>query len=75
MDKMLIDVAVSSDFSGSQQNFVITPESCRGGVTCSEVRYTGDELVSPELGLDVGDACETHRLTFTKGWHNCCLLM
>jgi hypothetical protein len=72
---MLIDVAVSSGFSACSHEFVIAPGRCRGDVTCSKMRYTGDELVSPELGLDVGDSCESHRLAFTQGGHDCCLLM
>lgn len=50
MSRMIIDVAVSSGFSGCQHKFSIVPENCRGGITCSEV---GDALLNPHIGLDV----------------------
>ena len=69
---MIIDVAVSLGFSGCQHKFVIAPESCRGGITCSKV---GDALVNPHIGLDVSFVCDTHRLAFAKGRHGFCMLM
>ena len=50
MSRVIIDVAVSSGFSGCQHKFSIVPENCRGGITCSEV---GDALLNPHIGLDV----------------------
>lgn len=69
---MIIDVAVNSGFSGCQHKFVIAPESCRGGITCSEV---GDLLLHPELSVHVCVLCETHRFAFAEGRHGFCMLM